>query len=82
MITVALLILWIWSVVLTVQLIAVIADLRRLRIELAARAQLVTLIADNAKEGARFMADHRTRIERLESILVRPPSARRAEGPN
>lgn len=59
-----------WSTFVSVQLIAICVELRKLRADYTAQAQLIARVADNAKDGARFLAEHRQRIARLERIAV------------
>jgi hypothetical protein len=74
-----------WGVFVSAQLIAICWALRKQRARLgdladmlARQAELNSLIAGNAKEGARFVADCRQRIERLEQITALTHAA----GPN
>jgi hypothetical protein len=70
-----------WSMFATLAIGVICVELRKLSTHHAELAQLVALIADNAKEGAGFVGDCRQRIERLERLLRigEPP---RVEGRN
>jgi hypothetical protein len=84
MTTIFLLVVGIWAVINSVERAMILAALRKQDARWQEQAQLIarqaelnSCIADNAKEGARFVLDCRKRIERLERI-----TASRAEGPN
>jgi hypothetical protein len=82
MTSIVLLVVGIWAVINTVERALILAALRRQDARWQAQAEVVaaqakmvarvaetnSLIADNAKQGAHFMAEHRARIERLERL--------------
>jgi hypothetical protein len=78
MTTIFLVVVAIWAVFNTVERAAILKSLRRQEAHWQAQAQIVSCIADNAKDGAKFLAEHRKRIERLEQITALTHAA----GPN